>query len=678
MHIKFWKWEGAGNDFIVFDRRDWPRFPSQGEIEALCDRNGALGADGIILFNPLDSADPDGQHSRWEMDYLNSDGSRSFCGNGSRALFALLRTLGRVPSDGGLLEACDGPHAVRWNAALDVPGVEMRPILRPARAVSQCGSAFATFADTGSPHHIEWMTSIAHAEVERWGRAIRHSEAYQPGGVNVDFAQITGPYSLAMRTYERGVEAETKACGTGAVAAAVADFVERGGTPVRHVDMAGGRLTVEIPSSDRSAAAFSGVWLYGAAKEVAQGVWDATRSLVLGCALAALMPVVGTAGGWTDEVQVSILTGSPGPELYSAWGHTAIRVLDMGQTPPVDWTYNYGTFEFSEGFYGRFLRGELNYRLAKSPFSALQQEYLHSGRAILEQHVALSPEDARALIAYLEWNYLPENRVYAYKFFEDNCASRILTVLGAVFGDRWDAGCSADPAQGIRYREALRPYMHGDPWIEAGIDLILGPRADRPMPPCGASFLPDGLMAQLELATLDGVPVIGPPEELLPPQRSWFRAVPVARWGRPEVWSAALLIWTLAWSVRRVLQTRRGERCPQWERRLGKLVQPIAGMLGGLLLLMWLGTDHADTWANWNLVWASPLLALLAIRGEAWLPLRETLRMLISVSIVIFLIAMPFVPQFVSLIAVLLAWAVWLSLDPWQVPQGVRKALNRR
>ena len=69
-------------------------------------------------------------------------------------------------------------------------------------------------------------------------------------------------------------------------------------------------------------------------------------------------------------MEVSVLTGSPGPDLYSAWGHTAIRVFDTGQTPPVDWTYNYGTFEFGEGFYLRFMRGELNYRLAKSPFSS--------------------------------------------------------------------------------------------------------------------------------------------------------------------------------------------------------------------------------------------------------------------------------------------------------------------
>ena len=151
--------------------------------------------------------------------------------------------------------------------------------------------------------------------------------------------------------------------------------------------------------------------------------------------------------------------------------------------------------------------------------------------------------------------------------------------------------------------------MHGDAWIETGIDFILGPRADRLMPPCGSSFLPDGLMQQLQNATLDGRSVAGPAEELLPPQRSWFRSVVYTpALAHPGLWCALVLIWTLVWSVRRLLSHRAGRVTSLRERRAGKAVQVLAGVLGLLLLAMWTLTDHRDTWGNWNMLWASPFL----------------------------------------------------------------------
>ena len=603
MLIDAWKWEGTGNAFILMDRRDWAILPDDATIAAMCDASNGVGADGLIFFQPVNNAAEATPCTEWEMDYVNADGSRSFCGNGSRALFAFLRQKGWMPETGGTLHACDGRHAVAWDENQMEPGVELRPIAPPKAA-----SKGATFVDTGSPHHLIWVEDTASQDVEGVGRAIRYGGEYAPEGTNVDFVQRLDGTALSMRTYERGVEAETRACGTGAVAAAVADHAERGGLLQREVQMPGGTLRVQLSEPVEATGAYSNVWLYGAANEVMRAAWNGLKWTALALAFwMGWMPEAAAQGGWTDEVEVSILTGSPGADLYSAWGHTAIRVFDPGQTPPVDWTYNYGTFEFGEGFYLRFMRGELNYRLAKSPFSSLQREYMHFERAILEQPLALSPDDARELVAYLEWNYLPENRVYAYKFFEDNCSSRVLTVMQAVFGDRWDSGCADDAALGVTYREALRPYMHGDAWIETGIDFILGPRADRLMPPCGSSFLPDGLMQQLQSATLDDRHVAGPAEELLPPQRSWFRSIvytPVL--AHPLMWCSLVLIWTLVWSVRRLISYRMDRLTPMWERRAGKAVQVLAGVLGLLLLAMWTLTDHRDSWGNWNMLWASP------------------------------------------------------------------------
>lgn len=669
MHNTAWKWEGTGNEFILMDRRDWAELPDAATIESMCDPVQGVGADGVIFFRPMKENTSSSSCDTWEMDYLNADGTRSFCGNGSRALFAFLREQGWMPTSGGTLHACDGAHDVRWDAEAQLPGVCLRPIALPTSAPDG-----AVFVDTGSPHHLIAVVDVDTVDVQTLGSGIRYSDAYAPSGTNVDFVEVVSAERLKMRTYERGVEAETRACGTGAVAAAVADHTARGGSLRREVVMPGGTLHVELQPPQSPEAGYEGVWLFGAANQLLRAAWDGAKWTVL--MLALLLGMSDNASSqtaWTDEVQISILTGSPGPDLYSAWGHTAIRVFDPGQTPPSDWTYNYGTFEFGEGFYVRFMRGELNYRLAKAPFSSFQREYMQYERAILEQPLALSPEDARAVVEFLEWNYRPENRVYAYKFFEDNCSSRVLTVLDSAFGERWYASCEQDAARGITFREALRPYMHGDPWIEAGIDFILGPRADRPMPPCGSSFLPDGLMQQIQFGTLDGTPIAGTPVELLPPQRGWFRAVMPSVWTNPSLWLGLLTLWTSVAAVRRVLRFRAGSSVPRWERWIGKVALGVAGMLGVLLLSMWTLTDHQDTWANWNLVWASPLIALLPIlRGQAKAWVRWTL----SMVVVGFLLLSNFVPQHISFTSLLMGWAVWLCLDPWRLPW--KRELNKR
>ena len=663
MHNTAWKWEGTGNEFILMDRRNWAELPDAAIIASMCDPASGAGADGVIFFRPLNEEEPTYPCYAWEMDYLNADGSRSFCGNGSRALFAFLREKGWMPPAGGTLRACDGSHAVAWDDVAALPGVALRPVQPPVPTADG-----ATFVDTGSPHHLIFAVDVDAVDVQSRGSEVRYSPAYAPEGTNVDFVEVVNAECLKMRTYERGVEGETRACGTGAVAAAIADHAARGGALRREVIMPGGVLRVEMNPPSEEEGVYNGVWLFGAASQLFQAAWDGVKWTALLVALFFATTATATGDGqsnWTDEVQISILTGSPGSDLYSAWGHTAIRVYDPGQTPPSDWTYNYGTFEFGEGFYLRFMRGELNYRLAKAPFSSFQREYMHYERAILEQPLALEPSDARAVVEFLEWNYRPENRVYAYKFFEDNCSSRVLTVLDQVFGERWNPGCAADAAMGVTYREALRPYMHGDRWIEAGIDFILGPRADRLMPPCGSSFLPDGLMQQLQLGRLDGVHIAETPEELLPPQRGWFRTVSLSLWTRPNLWLGLLTLLTTLAAIRRLMHHRLGARVPRWEERMGKVCLAIAGLLGILLLAMWTLTDHRDTWANLNLLWASPLIALLPLlKGQA----REWLRWALSVVVVGFLLLSNFATQHIPFTSMLMGWAVWLCLDPWIFP----------
>lgn len=689
MQIAFWKWEGAGNDFILVDGRSMPRDLHPEEVTRLCDRHHGIGADGLITVRPLplDAGEEPGtapvDWPRWEMDYCNADGTRSFCGNGSRATFAFLVGMGWAPRQAELI-ACDGAHRAQWDAVRDLPGVALRPIAGARHIGAAPGGiglppADHWFAHSGSPHHIAFLASALPAledlDVNRFGAALRHHPVHAPEGANANFVSESASdvTELWARTFERGVEAETRACGTGATAIAVADYLRRGGPTFRRVHMPGGTLEVTF---DHGPGGFEGIWLHGPAREAFSGVvewpdqperpspntdvfaWLGMLLLFLG--LWGAMPVQ-AARELTAEAQVSLLTGSPGAALWSAWGHTAIRVHDPGLVPPIDHVYNYGTFAFGPGFYTRFLQGELDYRLTRDPFGSFQISYLRSGRGLLEQPLNLAPADVSALVEYLEWNLLPENATYRYRFLRDNCATRVLTVMDAVFGERWDPRCAAvdsAPQGGTSYREALQPYLAGWPWAAAGVEWALGPAADA-HPPCFACFLPDGLAATLEGAELDGRPVAAAPVELVPRQGPWIAGGDRARWG-PVVAAWLLLIGAVVGAWR-----RRG----WWWARLPLLV---SGVVGAVLVAAWVFTDHRDLWANTHLLWSNPLLVFLYFPRVHGARLGGWLRGLLCVFLVGF-----WVLEAAQGIAIpgwmwLVQLAVLVGLEPWNIRKGLQ------
>ncbi len=687
MEFSFWKWEGAGNDFILLDGRNLPGEPSEAQIAHWCDRHHGIGADGVIVLRPVE----DGV---WEMDYRNADGTRSFCGNGSRAAYGWLREQGAL-GDRGVLRAVDGPHAVAWDGTRGLPGVELRPVVCPAGGLAappEAGPMAAVvashaFVDTGSPHHLAYLAAgaeLAEVPVAAWGAVLRRAAVHGPAGANVNFiVRDTDPAApLAVRTFERGVEAETRACGTGATAVALHDYLERGGEPRRRIAMPGGTLEVTFDPPAAPAAPFRSIWLFGPAREAFRGTaaWSFLWCLLLlvaaagpaaGPAAAAGLPpgVAGPAPGemgqgpevWpdarhlTDEAVVSILTGDPGAELWAAWGHTAIRVYDPGQQPALDRTYNFGTFAFGPGFYTRFVQGRLEYHLSAQGFGAFQTEYLLSGRGLWEQPLDLAPADVRRLVGYLEANLAPSERIYRYYFFEDNCSNRVLYVLQRVFGERWEPGCDALPL-GMTYREAVRPYVAGSPWAALGIDLILGPRTDRPMPPCGAAFLPEGLARQLPFSTLDGRPLAQPATELLP---SESEAVQAGGIDGPQVLAFVLVVLSLAG----MRATRRGGE-PVALRVLARFMLLPAGLLGSLFLGMWVATEHHDTWANLHLLWAHPLLLLLLWPGSYTRRWGRWLRGLSLVAVGVFGLGALLGWQAVPAVSLMLAVAVAAALQP--------------
>ena len=257
---RFFKFHGAGNDFILIDDRD-RSFPVSPElIRKMCDRHFGIGADGLILLRKREGYD-------FVMVYFNSDGKESsMCGNGGRCSIALADFLSLVVKDARFL-ATDGEHhgtilhrtEKKWQIKLkmsDVKGVEKDP------------SGY--LVNTGSPHLVKQVDSADQVDVFRDGKNIRNSGQFALEGVNVNFVEWSRK-ELYARTYERGVENETLSCGTGATAAALAYAYEKG-LPAGEIIVRtrGGRLTV---SFRRSSDGYTDIWLEGPAELVFYGTY---------------------------------------------------------------------------------------------------------------------------------------------------------------------------------------------------------------------------------------------------------------------------------------------------------------------------------------------------------------------------------------------------------------------
>ena len=296
---------------------------------------------------------------------------------------------------------------------------------------------------------------------------------------------------------------------------------------------------------------------------------------------------------FSDAAKASVLTCTPGNQLYSAFGHTAIRITDLAADPPYDRVYNYGTFHFGKGFYPRFIKGELIYSLSTSTFGGFLEEYIRSGRGVSEQQFDFSAVDIARLDAYLRANAHPDHRDYRYLFLYDNCATRVMTVLDDVFGDRLVVDCPNRTDS--TYRDLLRGKLGGIPLTHFGIDLVLGMPVDAPLGPCGDAFLPDYLAQELEGMMLDvntqsERPLVKRRQELLP---SMLRATPdSAGWPVTAGW-AVLALCVLEWALGR--------------RAIRRVLPWITGTMGALLAFLWFCTDHVDTRNNLNLLWSFPL-----------------------------------------------------------------------
>lgn len=256
--LNFVKYQGAGNDFVMIDNRSgaWNNLSIQ-QIQQLCNRRFGVGADGLIKINAWNQGD-------FECDYYNSDGSKSFCGNGARCAVAFARELG-IDKKHYVFMAIDGEH----EAFIENEFVHLK--MNDVQSIEHIGAD--AFLNTGSPHYIQWVKNVNEVNVFQAGQAIRYNERFIQEGVNVNFIESVPGNALRIRTYERGVEDETLSCGTGITAAALAYAAKEQlkGNQTIPITAVGGDLQV---SFNYSGEQFTNIWLIGPAQRVFQGEFN--------------------------------------------------------------------------------------------------------------------------------------------------------------------------------------------------------------------------------------------------------------------------------------------------------------------------------------------------------------------------------------------------------------------
>lgn len=267
MTLHFTKMNGAGNDFVMLDNRDLKLALTKEQIEKLCDRHRGIGADGLLCVEPATEG------GDFKMRYYNADGGEAeMCGNGARCFGRFVNLLHegrlskiRFETLAGMISAEFEGDQVRIN--MSAPHS-----LKLAQDLPVCDQTLTVHSvNTGVPHAVVYVDDLDKVPVREWGAALRYHEAFKPKGTNANFAKVLAPGSIAIRTYERGVEDETLACGTGMVASALIHHELTGANSPVSVLVKGGD-TLRVGFTESAPHEYTDVTLLGPADVVFTGV----------------------------------------------------------------------------------------------------------------------------------------------------------------------------------------------------------------------------------------------------------------------------------------------------------------------------------------------------------------------------------------------------------------------
>ena len=339
----------------------------------------------------------------------------------------------------------------------------------------------------------------------------------------------------------------------------------------------------------------------------------------------------------SDSIRISLITCAPGEDIYSLFGHTAIRVTIPDQN--YDIAYNYGIFDFnSENFIWRFSLGQTDYLLGKYPFEYFLGEYIASHRAVWEQELDLSFDEKITLINDLETNYLPENRVYRYNFLYDNCATRPLNKINDIKAGSIEL-IETDNTP-YSFRDLIHRYTKGHPWSEFGMDLCLGSKADKIVGIEEKIFVPIELMQAIDGANTKTGVITKPIANLYEPDSSATT--------ENSIWNiiTPLTLFTSVALVLAIICYREYKRRKTfWG--IDAILFPIYGVAGCILAFLSFFSEHPAVSPNYILFLFHPFHLIFApyiIRGE----IKRTkiwYHYLNGMVLTLFLVFLPLIPQ---------------------------------
>jgi hypothetical protein len=382
--------------------------------------------------------------------------------------------------------------------------------------------------------------------------------------------------------------------------------------------------------------------------------------------LAATIAYAGVADAPGADLRVDLYTYGPGAIYWERFGHDALVVTDT--TSGEAYAFNYGMFDFNQkDFYFNFARGVMIYRAAGWPVADDIRQFTGEGRSITAQRLDLTPAQRAALRDFLVWNVQPQNSRYRYRYFADNCTTRVRDALDNVLGGALRRQLTGPTARGETYRSETDRLMSGQPWLMYLLDLGLGPYADQPLTRWTVAFIPARLMEELRGAHgSDGAPLVQS-ETVLSPQRlpSPPAEPPDLRW--------PLLIAGVVLGVALVASAWLRDRYPidrWWFSIVGAAYALVAGLIGALLLILWFATAHRAAWANENLWLFNPgawllVPGLLRLRRPGARASRAMLwTMLVLALLSVFALVSKFTPWSLqhNLPWILFALPAWLGL----------------
>ena len=346
-------------------------------------------------------------------------------------------------------------------------------------------------------------------------------------------------------------------------------------------------------------------------------------------------------------IRVSVLTCSPGQEVYSLYGHTAIRVQDMDRG--TDHVFNYGVFDFNtEHFVWRFVLGETDYICMASPWEYFVREYELRGSSVVSQVLNLTDAEAMRISEYLYRNIRKENCVYRYNFLTNNCTTRVMDCVESCIEGNVVYSWKEDP---LTYRQILHEYTSVSPWNQAGNDLLLGADVDTVLSHRATCFIPEYYMTALEGSVVrnefqDTRKLVLETQTIVPSNQAAVKKQAVFPLTPAELgWVAfaiSLVVMLMEFMTRRMF----------W--LLDVLLMLLHGLAGCVIWFVFLFSSHPTLDSNWLVCVLNPLplIALPFVVKAAWNDSRTLWHHLMAVWLASFLLFLPWIPQQMSVLVV--------------------------